>query len=81
MRYKTISECGLTVLHADGTPLSIMSDSYFMMAGSIEILFDLGYVIEDFNHVRLSKEKVLEMCGVISDDSNVSSSSNSLVDI
>lgn len=73
MGEKTISECGLIVTDGSGAVLPIMADSYYMVVEDIEILYGMGAWLEDFNHVQLSKEKVLGLCGVISNDSVVSS--------
>lgn len=78
MEKRSISDCGLIVTDASGVVLPIMADSYYMLVDDIEILYGMGAWIEDFNHVRLSKREVLGMCGVISNDSVVSSGINSL---
>lgn len=73
MGEKTISECGLIVTDGSGAVLPIMADSYYMVVEDIDILYGMGAWLEDFNHVQLTRERALRLCGVISDDSVVSS--------
>lgn len=63
----------INILYADGSYLECLSDLYEFTLDNINILSNMGFIFETFNHVRLSTGKVLELYGYISNSSDVSS--------
>lgn len=62
---------GINILYADESYIECLSDLYDFNFDNVNVLSDMGFIFEDFNHVRLSKGKVLELLGSISDSTNV----------
>lgn len=73
------SDVGVYVVNSDGSVMGALTNVHKFNEKHINLLSDLGFLFEDFNHVRLSKGKVLELFGSLCNDPVVSCCSNSLV--
>lgn len=68
----------INILYEDGSYLECLSDLYEFTLQNINVLYDMGFIFETFQHVRLSKEEVLKLYGSVCNDPNILGCSNCL---
>lgn len=76
---RKFADVGVYIVNVDGGVMGSLTNVHKFNEKHINLLSDLGFLFEDFNHVRLSKGKVLELFGSLCNDPVVSSCSNGLV--